>query len=30
MIINEVTGSSSSQLNGKLEIAGKKADVIIA
>ncbi|MDR5616669.1 filamentous hemagglutinin N-terminal domain-containing protein [Arsenophonus sp.] len=30
LIINEVTGSSSSQLNGKLEIAGKKADVIIA
>ncbi|HGJ5884546.1 filamentous hemagglutinin N-terminal domain-containing protein [Arsenophonus sp.] len=30
LIINEVTGLSSSQLNGKLEIAGKKADVIIA
>ncbi|WGL97890.1 filamentous hemagglutinin N-terminal domain-containing protein [Arsenophonus sp. aPb] len=30
LIINVVTGSSSSQLNGKLEIAGRKADVIIA
>ncbi|HGJ5897489.1 MULTISPECIES: filamentous hemagglutinin N-terminal domain-containing protein [Arsenophonus] len=30
LIINEVTGSSSSQLKGKLEIAGRKADVIIA
>lgn len=30
LIINEVTGSSRSQLQGKLEVAGAKANVLIA
>ena len=30
LIINEVTSNRPSQLNGKIEVAGKKADVIIA
>ena len=30
IILTEVTGSSSSQLNGYLEVAGQRADVIIA
>lgn len=30
LIINEVTSNVSSQLNGMVEVAGKKADVIIA
>lgn len=30
LIINEVTSNIASQLNGQIEVAGKKADVIIA
>lgn len=30
LIINEVTSGNSSQLNGIIEVAGKKADVIVA
>lgn len=30
MILNEITGTSPSQLNGYIEIAGQKPDVIIA
>lgn len=30
LIINEVTSNRTSQLNGQIEVAGKKADVIIA
>src|SRR5450830_1101698 len=30
MILNEVTGASRSQLNGYIEVAGQRADVIVA
>jgi filamentous hemagglutinin len=30
LILNEVTGSQASQLNGYMEVAGQKADVIVA
>ena len=30
IILNEVIGASRSQLNGYLEVAGKKANVIVA
>ena len=30
LIINEVTSNIASQLNGQIEVAGKKADVIVA